>query len=194
MLEKIKELDTSLLVYLNSLGSETYDKFWLIITQQLYWTPFFLFLFYIIYKKIGIKQTLYVVLFIAVLVAFTDQITNLVKNNFQRLRPCNNPEINTIIRVVQSRKSYSFFSGHAANTMAVSTFLYLILKRHFKYLGFLFLWPLIFAYSRIYLGLHYPGDILTGYLVGAILGSLLYLVYRKLKPKYFPENNFIILS
>ena len=186
MLEKIKELDISLLVYLNNFGSETYDNFWLIITQQLYWTPFFLFLFYIIYKKIGIKQTLYLVLFIAVLVAFTDQATNLCKNTFERLRPRNNPDIKSFIRTVQVRKSYSFFSGHAANTMAVSTFLYLVLRRHFKYLGFLFLWPLIFAYSRIYLGLHYPGDILTGYFVGAVFGSLLYLVYRKLKPRYFP--------
>ncbi|MBF4487461.1 MULTISPECIES: phosphatase PAP2 family protein [unclassified Flavobacterium] len=186
MLERIKELDTSLLVYLNSLGSQTYDKLWLIITNQLNWTPLFLLMFYLIYKKIGGKQTLYVLLFIAVLIAFTDQTTNLFKYTFQRLRPCNNPDINTIIRVVQVRKSYSFFSGHAANTMAVATFLYLVLKRHFKYLGFLFLWPLIFAYSRIYLGLHYPGDILTGYFFGALFGFLIYLVYRKLKPQYFP--------
>ncbi|KLT68622.1 phosphatase PAP2 family protein [Flavobacterium sp. ABG] len=186
MLEKIQELDTNLFVYLNGLGSETYDKLWLIITNQLNWTPLFLLIFYLIYKKIGGKQTLYVLLFIAVLIAFTDQTTNLVKNTVQRLRPCNNPEINTFIRVVQARKSFSFFSGHAANTMAVATFLYLVLKRHFKYLGFLFLWPLVFAYSRIYLGLHYPGDILTGYFVGAVFGTLIYLLYRKLKPRYFP--------
>lgn len=186
MLEKIQEIDTRLFVYLNSLGSETFDPLWLIITKQVYWTPFFLFLFFLIYKKIGIKQTLYVLLFIAVLIAFTDQTTNLFKNTFQRLRPCNNPEINTIIRVVQSRSSYSFFSGHAANTMAVATFLFLVLKRHFKYLGFLFLWPLIFAYSRIYLGLHYPGDILTGYFFGALFGFLMFKIYQNLKPKYFP--------
>ena len=130
---------------------------------------------------------MYLLLFIAVLIAFTDQTTNLFKHTFQRLRPCNNPEINTIIRVVQVRKSYSFFSGHAANTMAVATFLFLVLKRHFKYLGFLFLWPLIFAYSRIYLGLHYPGDILTGYFFGALFGSLLYLVYQKTKTAIFSE-------
>ncbi|PXY41068.1 phosphatase PAP2 family protein [Flavobacterium cheongpyeongense] len=186
MLEKIQELDSNLLVYLNSLGSETFDPLWLIITKQVYWTPLFLLMFYLIYKKIGGKQTLYLLLFIAVLLAFTDQATNFFKNTFQRLRPCNNPEINTIIRVVQSRKSYSFFSGHAANTMAVATFLYLVLKRHFKYLGFLFLWPLIFAYSRIYLGLHYPGDIFTGYFFGVIFGFLMFKIYQNLKPKYFP--------
>jgi undecaprenyl-diphosphatase len=186
MLEKIQELDVNLFVYLNGLGSETYDKFWLIITNQLYWTPFFLFLFFLIYKKIGLKQTLYILLFIAVLIAFTDQTCNLFKHTFQRLRPCNNPDLKSIIRIVQVRTSYSFFSGHAANTMAVATFLYLILKGYFKYLGFLFLWPLIFAYSRIYLGLHYPGDILTGYFFGVLFGSLMYLLYRKLKPLYFP--------
>lgn len=186
MLEKIQQLDTNLLVYLNGLGSETYDPFWLIITNQLYWTPFFLLLFYLIYKKVGGKQTLYLLLFIAVLITFTDQTTNLFKYTFQRLRPCNTPELKGVIREVMSRKSYSFFSGHAANTMAVATFLYFVLRRYFKYLGFLFLWPLIFAYSRIYLGLHYPGDILTGYFFGALFGSLLYLVYRKLKPQYFP--------
>lgn len=186
MLEKIEELDINLLVYLNGLGSETYDKFWLIITNQLYWTPFFLLLFYLIYKKIGIRQTLYLLLFIAVLIAFTDQTCNLFKHTFQRLRPCNNPDLSSIIRIVQVRKSYSFFSGHAANTMAVATFLYLVLKQHFKYFGWLFLWPLIFAYSRIYLGLHYPGDILAGYFFGAVFGSLIYLLYRRLKPQYFP--------
>lgn len=186
MLERIQELDTELLIYLNGLGSETYDKLWLVITNQFYWTPFFLLLFYLIYKKLGGKQTLYLLLFIAVLITFTDQVTNLFKYTFQRPRPCNNPEINTIIRVVQTRTSYSFFSGHAANTMAVATFLFFVLRRYFKYLGFLFLWPLIFAYSRIYLGLHYPGDILTGYFFGALFGSLLYLVYKKLKPQYFP--------
>lgn len=188
MLEKIKELDINLLVYLNGLGSETYDKLWLIITQQLYWTPFFLLLFYLIYKKIGAKQTLYILLFIAILIAFTDQTCNLFKHTFQRLRPCNNPDLKSIIRIVQVRTSYSFFSGHAANTMAVATFLFWILRRHFRYSGLIFFWPLIFAYSRIYLGLHYPGDILAGYFFGALFGSLLYLVYRKLKPQYFPEK------
>jgi undecaprenyl-diphosphatase len=187
MLEKILALDTQLFIYLNSLGSETYDGLWLIITKQAYWTPFFLLLLYLIYKKIGIKQTGYLLLFVAVLVLATDQITNLFKYTFQRPRPCNNPEINTFIRVVQVRTSFSFFSGHAANTMAVATFLYLIFKNQFKYLGFLFLWPLVFAYSRIYLGLHYPLDILTGYLCGLITGYLMYKVYKWALKKYFPQ-------
>ena len=161
MLEKILTLDTELLVYLNGLGSPAYDGLWLFITRQSNWVPLFLLLLYVIYKKLGVKQTLYLLLFITVIVAITDQTTNLFKNGFQRLRPCNNPEINTVIRVVQVRNSFSFFSGHASNSMAVAAFLYFVLRDKIKFFGLIFVWPLIFAYSRIYLGLHYPGDILT---------------------------------
>jgi undecaprenyl-diphosphatase len=185
MLEKILSIDTELFIFLNGLGSETYDGLWLIITKQTSWIPFFLFLLYLIYSKLGTKNTLYLLLFVAILLVFTDQITNLFKNSVQRLRPCNNPEINSFIRIVQSRKSYSFFSGHAANTMAVATFLYLIFKRNFKYLWLLFLWPLIFAYSRIYLGLHYPLDIICGYLCGLILGYLMFKLYQIAQKKNF---------
>lgn len=178
MLEKLLSLDTQLFIYLNGLGSETYDWLWLALTIQFNWIPFFLLLFYLIYKKLGIRQTVYLLFFVAVLVLVTDQIANLFKYTVQRVRPCNNSEINTIIRVVQVRNSFSFFSGHAANTMAVSTFLYLIFKKQFKFMGLLFLWPLIFAYSRIYLGLHYPLDILSGYLCGLITGYLMYKAYQ----------------
>ncbi|PKB16059.1 phosphatase PAP2 family protein [Flavobacterium sp. 5] len=188
MIEKILTLDTQLFIYLNGLGSETYDGLWLFITKQFNWIPFFLLLLYLIYNKIGLKRTGYLLLFIAVLILATDQITNLFKYTFQRPRPCNNPEINTIIRVVQSRSSFSFFSGHAANTMSVSTFLYLIFKKQFKYFGLLFLWPLIFAYSRIYLGLHYPIDIISGYLCGLITGYLMYKVYQLAIHKNFPKG------
>jgi undecaprenyl-diphosphatase len=186
MLEKLLDLDTRLFIYLNGLGSETYDGLWLIITKQVNWIPFFLFLFYLIYTKIGIKKTAYLLLFVAVLILASDQITNLFKYTFQRQRPCNNTNINTFIRVVESRSSFSFFSGHASNTMAVATFLYFVFKTKIKYLGFLFLWPLIFAYSRIYLGLHYPLDIISGYLCGLILGYITYKIYQFTQIKYFP--------
>src|SRR5690349_5336910 len=133
MLDKLLSLDVQLLVYLNGLGSESYDGFWLFITKQINWLPLFLILLYVIYKKIGAKQSLYVLLSIAVLILFTDQFTNLVKNSVERLRPCNNPEIKNIIRIVQSRSSFSFFSGHAANSMAAAMFIYHLIKPYFKY-------------------------------------------------------------
>ena len=187
MLEKILSLDTELFIYLNGLGSETYDGLWLFITKQINWIPLFLLLAYLIFKKLGTKQTLYLLLFVAILITITDQTTNLFKYGFQRLRPCNNPEINTFIRVVKKSNSFSFFSGHAANSMAVATFLFFNFKHKIKYFGFLFLWPLIFAYSRIYLGLHYPSDILTGYLCGFILGFVMFKIYKVAQQKYFPQ-------
>ncbi len=186
MLEKILSLDTELFIFLNSLGSITYDGLWLSITKQINWIPFFLLLLYLIIKKIGVKQTLYLLLFIAILITVTDQTTNLFKNGFQRLRPCNNLQINSFIRVVKESSSFSFFSGHAANSMAVATLLYFTLRSYFKYFGLIFLWPFIFAYSRIYLGLHYPSDILTGYFFGFIFGFLMFKLYKKAQQKYFP--------
>ena len=187
MLEKILSLDQQLFVFLNGLGSEQFDTFWLFITKQSNWTPFFLLLLFFVYKKKGVKQTLFVVLFIAVLITFTDQTTNLVKNAVQRLRPCNNEQIMSTIRIVKSSKTFSFFSGHATNSMAVATFLFLLFKSKFKYLGLLFLWPLLFAYSRIYLGLHYPLDIVSGYIFGAFAGFLCYKLFLITQKKYFPN-------
>lgn len=187
MLQKLLEFDRYVFLYLNNLGSEKYDPLWLFITNQLHWTPFFILLFYIIYKKIGSKQTLYLLFFVALLIAFTDQLTNVVKASFERLRPSNNPNLGSTMRKVLIRNSFSFFSGHAANTMAVATFIFLVMKRHFKYFGLIFLWPLVFAYSRIYLGLHYPTDIIFGYMCGALTGFGCYKLYRLAQQKYFSE-------
>lgn len=179
MLEKLIQLDVQLLVFLNGLGSATYDGLWLFITKQSNWAPFFLVLLYLVYKKIGIKSTLYLLLFVTLLLVVTDQTTNLFKVTFQRLRPCNNPEINSIIRLVKPSNSFSLFSGHAANSSATMTFLFLLLKKYYRFAFLLFLFPLIFAYSRIYLGLHYPLDIVTGYLFGSTFGFVTYKLYQK---------------
>ncbi|MGO4906136.1 phosphatase PAP2 family protein [Flavobacterium sp. W20_MBD1_R3] len=186
MLDKLLSLDTELFIFLNGLGSETYDELWSFITQQSNWIPLFLILLFVIFKKLGAKQTLYLLLFVAALVTFTDQMTNVFKSEFHRLRPCSNPEINSFIRVVQIRRSFSFFSGHASNSMAVATLLYFTLRRYFTHFWLLFLWPLVFAYSRIYLGLHYPLDIVSGYLFGFTTGFFVYYVYKIAQERYFP--------
>lgn len=178
MLEKVIALDKELLVFLNGLGSSTYDNLWTIITRQINWTPLFLFIFYLLYKKIGGKNFLIAIVFIALLILLCDQSANLFKDTVQRLRPCNDPEINGIIRVVEKRGSFSFFSGHAANSMATTVFVFLLLRKFYKHMYLLFLFPLIFAYSRIYLGLHFPIDILTGYFFGATFGILFYKGYQ----------------
>jgi undecaprenyl-diphosphatase len=188
MLEKLLELDRDALVYLNSLGSEFFDPFWEFITKQVNWIPIFAIIAYLTFKRLGWRHAMLVVGMVALLVAFTDQTTNLFKNGFMRLRPGNNPEIAGVIRAIQHRQSFSFISGHASNSMAAAFFLYKVLRPYLKYMGFFFLWPLIFAYSRIYLGLHYPGDILIGYAWGIFTGWLVLKLYVFLRDKYFPQK------
>jgi len=191
MVDKILSWDRDLFVFLNSLGSPAYDGFWLFITKQINWLPIFLLIAYLAFKRLGTRHAVMVVMLMAVLITFTDQTTNLVKFHFERLRPGSNPELAHLIRAVQKRSSFSFFSGHAANSMAAAMLLFLILRRYLKYMGIIFLWPLIFAYSRIYLGLHYPIDILCGYIWGAITGFSMYQVYKWLRDKYFPQKEHL---
>ena len=184
-MEQLINLDKELFVFLNGLGSETFDGFWKIITKKIYWSPLFIIVFYLIQKKFDWKGLGIILLFLAVLIAFTDQTTNLFKYSFERLRPCNNPEFDGIMREVITRKSFSFFSGHAANSMGATVFVFLLIRKFYKHVYLLFLFPLIFAYSRIYLGLHYPGDILSGYLFGGISGYGFYKLYGYFINKYF---------
>lgn len=190
-METILELDKNLFIYLNSLGSEQFDGFWLFITKQINWIPIFAIIMYLVFKHLGWRHALLIILVMALLIALTDQTTNLFKNGFQRLRPGNNPDLADLIRAVQKRKSFSFISGHASNSMAAAFFLYKVLKPYLKYMGFIFLWPLIFAYSRIYLGLHYPGDILCGYIWGILMALIMLKLYAYLRDKYFPQKEYV---
>lgn len=184
MLEKIIDLDKSLFVFLNNLGSEPFDPIWLLITKQFNWIPFFILLAYILYKKVNQKQFLFALVFIALMITFSDQTINLIKNNIQRLRPCNDEELTGLIRIVKDSETFSYFSGHAANSMAAMMFLFLIFRQHYKYSYLIFLYPLIFAYSRIYLGLHFPLDIISGYIFGSLVGILFYSIYKKVTNKF----------
>lgn len=183
MLEKIVSIDKQLFLYLNNLGSEWFDYYWVLATKQTNWTPFFIFLLFLIYKKTNLKSTLIILLFVSVLVIFGDQFTNLIKELVQRTRPCNDLEILHKTRVLYRTITYSYFSGHATNSTAVCVFLFLLFKHKIKYLYFIFLWPAIFAYSRIYIGVHFPLDILSGFFVGTIFGYLFYLVFNKYAQK-----------
>lgn len=186
MLEQLIKLDQKVLIFLNNLGNPTLDTFFLIITKWWYLIPIFGYIFYLMIKKIGWKQFGLVVLVMGLLIFFTDQTTNVVKKLVQRPRPCNELGVAEFLRSIITRQSYSFFSGHASNSMATTVFIFMLLRKYYtKYLYLLFLFPLIFAYSRVYLGLHYPGDILVGYAFGAITGFVFFNCYKVLAKKYF---------
>jgi undecaprenyl-diphosphatase len=188
MVDELLKLDRELFIWLNSLGSERYDGLWLLITQFTSWIPVFVFVLYFAFKRLGWRHALLVVGCIAVLLLLTDQTTNLIKNSFHRLRPSSNPELAHLMRAVQKRASFSFISGHSSNSMAVAFFSYHVLKPYLKYMGFFFLWPLIFAYSRIYLGLHYPSDIFCGFLWGLFTGWLMLKTYAYFRNRFFPQQ------
>lgn len=183
MLEKIIDADKSLFIFLNNLGSESFDGIWKLLTNQLNWIPFFLLLLILLRKKIETKKLALILITIAALITFTNELTDVVKHTVARIRPCNDTELKGLIRVVLQRNSFSYFSGHASNSMATMLFLFLILRKHYNYSYFIFLYPLIFAYSRIYLGLHFPLDIISGYIFGCLTGFLFYTIYLKILSK-----------
>ena len=177
MLDYVIHLDKKLFIFLNNLGSKPFDEIWLLVTKQLNWLPFFLILLFILYKKLGTKKLGIAILTVAALITFTNEITDVIKFSVQRIRPCNDDTLAGLIRVVKDSDTFSYFSGHASNSTASMMFVYLILRRHYKYSYLIFLYPLIFAYSRIYLGLHFPLDIISGYVFGGCTGFLFYRFY-----------------
>ncbi|TBN04890.1 phosphatase PAP2 family protein [Hyunsoonleella flava] len=186
MIEQLLEYDTELFLFLNNLGSEPWDNLWLIITNKLTFIPLYAVLLFLLYKKFGAKSLLVFVIVVALMITFTDQITNVFKRGFERPRPCGNQSINDAMRMVAAYcGKYGFFSGHSSNSMAAAVFAGLALRPYYKNLIFILLfWSAVVAYSRIYVGVHYPLDIICGMTFGAISGYLFYKLSQYLLKRF----------
>lgn len=186
MIEQLLQYDTELFILLNNLGSSTWDDLWLVITNKYAFAPLYAILLFLFYKKYGLKSLLFFIVIIALMVTFTDQITNVFKRTFMRPRPCGVPALEDQIRFIAVRcGKYGFFSGHSSNTMAAAVFAGLMLKSYYKNLIFILLfWSAVVAYSRIYVGVHYPIDIFCGMTFGAISGFMFYRLTQYLLKRF----------
>ena len=177
MIETLLQYDEQLFLFLNNLGTPSWDEFWRIVTEKWSSLPLYALLLFLVFKKFGIKATLVVMLCAAIMITATDQLANLFKYIlFKRPRPCREQELELLMRfVADGCGRYGYFSAHAASSMAAAVFLVLLLKPYCKALPFLLLlWASVVAYSRIYLGVHYPLDIITGMFFGAWIGLAVY--------------------
>jgi len=177
MIETLLQYDEQLFLFLNNLGTPSWDEFWRIVTEK--WTslPLYALLLFLVFKKFGLKATLIVMICAVIMITATDQLANLFKYIlFKRPRPCREQELELLMRfVADGCGRYGYFSAHAASSMAAAVFLGLLLKTFYKALPFLLLlWASVVAYSRIYLGVHYPLDIITGMFFGAWIGLAVY--------------------
>jgi len=179
MLEQILAYDKELLLLINGAHNHVLDSVMLFISSKFGWLPLYIFIIYVIYKDYG-KRTWLVLISIAVTVLLADQVSvHLFKNVFQRLRPCYDEELAQLLHMVKyCGGKYGFISSHATNSFAVALFSILILiKRHFWILPVMLTYGLLIIYSRVYLGVHYPTDVLAGVIVGSVIGVLVYILF-----------------
>lgn len=183
MLEKLLEWDRNTLIYLNNLSGASFDEFWTVVTSITAWIPLFLFIMFLLVRFSNLKTGIFKVLAIALMVAVVLLMTNMTKATVARLRPNNDMTVNTLIRVLKHPVDYSFFSGHAATSFSITILVFLFLGKRTRWAGLFFLWPLLFASSRIFVGVHFPMDVLVGAIVGVIMGLISYKVYQLIAQK-----------
>lgn len=180
MWDRLLEWDRETLIFLNNLGVEQFDPFWETVTKYPPWIPLFAIILLLIFKAYHWKEVFGLLIVLAILILFMDTLTNLVKTVVARSRPNNDEELKNLIRILREPSSYSFFSGHASMSFTITTFVYFCLRQHFNWLHLLFIWPFLFALSRIYLGVHFPLDVVVGALVGMLSAWIFYKLHETL--------------
>lgn len=181
--QQIEQWDQSLFIKLN--GDWTNPFFDLVmppLRNSLYWMPLYLFLLAFATLNFKAKGWWWFIFFIST-IALTDMTgTHLLKHNIERLRPCNDPEFSMHVRLLIDRCAggYGFISNHAANHFGMATFFFFTFRKLFpKWAWIGFVWAGIIIYSQIYVGVHYPLDVIAGAFLGILLGRLTALIFNK---------------
>lgn len=182
-MDKILEIDKSWFVWLNSWHTPFWDSFFLLYTNSKSWIPVILLMIFLLFKNYPWKTALTYILLIGAAVGLSDYIASgLFKPYFERLRPCLDFP-NEMVTVGNCGGKYSFASSHAANSFALFMGFSLALKNlKWVFWGLLF-WAVLMAYSRIYLGVHFPGDVIVGALIGMFSSQLFFYLYQKIVRK-----------
>lgn len=162
----------------------------LLATKTPFWLPLYLALVYLIIKNKK-WNTLYILVGVALTITLADQITSgFMKPFFARLRPSQESGLTGILHTVNNYKGglYGFASSHAANTFGVAMFIWLLFKRKYHWISVIFIWAAFIGYTRIYLGVHYPGDILVGAVIGLLCGWIGFLFANWLVSKFSKQK------
>ncbi len=179
------EFDQQMLLVLNYFHSAYWDIAQWLISGIAIWIPMYTMIVYTIIKSQKLQSWL-TVLTVIILIVLCDLIsTEVFKHGIERLRPTHTPDIKDFIKTVRGYKGgkYGFVSSHATNTMGLAVFTSLLFRNKF-YSLFIIAWSLIVGYSRIYLGVHFPGDVLGGFVLGSILGFTVYKIYTLIIPRF----------
>lgn len=191
MLEKLLEYERSTFLWLNGHHSPFWDNFMLLYTGQVVWIPLILWFCFVLFYKTDWKESILVLLSIALLVLVCDQLTSTIcKPYFMRFRPTHHPDFKDFVKIVNDYRGgdYGFISGHAANSFSFALFS-LLLFRYRPYTIMVLVWSTLMAYSRIYLGVHFISDIIPGALSGLLVGFLVYKLYVFVRSKLLKKND-----